>query len=112
MIETHPWPGVHTAIDEHFENLVDQIAAMFREDVERSLEQSPLGSGADIRNNNDQAVMQIELRVTSEEIATIVGHENVILGKCKRHQVPILPSAFADMANMIGLVTARFGRRY
>src|ERR1700742_5328919 len=52
--------------------------------------------------------MNIELGVLFQEVAAVHGYDDVVVVDRERHEIPILPTALADMGHIHRVVTTRF----
>ena len=84
---------------------VDQLS--LTDIVEHHLEKLSLEQWSHVRNHDDETGVQRCPTVERKEIRSIVRDERVILLQNKRHQLPVLGTAKAEIIDMIGTVTCR-----
>src|SRR5689334_873491 len=63
---------------------------------------------ARLRNEDDQAGMNVEPCVLPEEVPPVNGDDDVVVLDSKRHKIPVLPTALADVGHIGGVVATRF----
>jgi hypothetical protein len=105
-----PLPKMHASIQENLDNFVDNTCREIRRSVQDSFEQSLLIQTLDSWNNDDQPVVELQLRVLPEEMSPIVGDENVIVLKNERHQIVILPPTFSKPTYVVCRYSSLLGK--
>lgn len=92
------------AIDTDFDHFVDQFLAAGQL-LQNEREQFPLPLWKNLRQNDDEACMELLPGIELPEVASIVSHEREIIGDDAWHQIPIGLSAQAQPVYMRAIVT-------
>ena len=84
---------------------VNQIS--FVDQAKRRLEEFPLKSRLDVRNNDYKSGVQRSSTVKGQKIYPVVGNKRVIPLHNEFHEVPVFGAAEAQIGDMIGSVPRR-----
>lgn len=97
MIFAGPSSNSNASVGKNFDDFVNNIIPEFDEHIQRFGKQLNLAIALYVRNNYDQAIVEIALEVLPEEVASVVGRDDVVILKRELNNVPVLPSTFADV---------------
>lgn len=111
MLLARPFANVEGSVEKNLDDFVDKVVAEFERSIECNAEHAHLISAPDVWNDNEEAVVHVELEVFLEKMATIVGDNDVVVSQSEWNDVPILPTPFADVRPVGGCYTSIFGDR-
>ena len=105
-------PRTCTLLLKHLHDLVEEIVVHGGESFQGLLEQiglvRPLVPGG-LGNEDDQTWMDVKRSVLLQEVPPVEGHDDVVVFDREWHQIPVLPTALADVGDVVGLIAARLG---
>jgi hypothetical protein len=103
-----PLPEMNASVRQHLNQRIHEVVISNCEHVERLRKQSYLFVSLHQGNEDDQASMNIELCVSPQKVAAIVGNDDVVVGDRVWDKIPVLPSLLPDVRYMIGFEASGF----